>query len=980
MRKTDSKAPEDKDLREFFALSLNLWCVAGTNGYFKRVNPAWETTLGYTTEELLARPYLDFVHPDDRNATISEASAVIGGRTTLTFENRYRAKDGSYKWFLWSAIARPEKDVIYCVATDLTERKREEARLSAQHAVTRVLAEAPTLAVATPRILQAISESLGWSFGALWRIDSKRQVLSCVETWQAPSTPAPEFDRETRSRIFSRGVGLPGRVWSKAQSLWLEDVPHDANFPRAPVAIAEGLRSAFGFPILLKRDVLGVLEFFSKQIEKPDHRLLDMIGAIGSQIGQFIERLEAEQGLRNYARDVEVARARAEDATRAKSEFLANVSHEIRTPMNAIIGMTELALGSSLTQEQREYLNAIQGSAEALLVLVNDVLDFSKIEARKLRLEHVVFHLRDVLTDAMRVLGPRAQQKGIELACHVDASVPDILRGDPLRLRQVVVNLAGNAIKFTDSGEVILRAWKAVENDGMLEVHFLVKDTGIGVPAEKQSMIFEAFSQADSSTTRRFGGTGLGLAISAELVGLMGGAITVESKPGRGSTFHFTGQFGIEHAHGEEPCAKQRSLTDLPILVVDDNLTNRQILEEVLTNWHMCPVVAESGREGLRCLEDSVQKNRPFALVLLDGHMPRMDGFEVAEKIIRNPKYANVKIALLTSGLLEDQNRLRELGISSSLNKPVKQSELFDLIVSVIGESETEIPRGRARSSGTRKAKSGNRLRVLVAEDNEVNQLVAKRIFEKLGHRVRVVGNGQEAVAAVASGQLDLIAMDVQMPVMDGLDATAAIRKAEEKSGKHVPILAMTAHAMKGDRERCLRAGMDGYVAKPIRSAELENAIGEVLGKRLPAFGENKADTASVIDLGALLEGVGGNRRLLQKLAKLFLADLPKLAARIKTALASRDGGELAKAAHALKGSVGNFGAAKAVEGASEVERHARSGVLSAAQEAWVRLELELVVVRKELENFSAPSSSRNLDGTRIRGRRGKLRSHLIRE
>src|SRR5262249_46385427 len=309
-------------------------------------------------------------------------------------------------------------------------------------------------------------------------------------------------------------------------------------------------------------------------------RLLDMMEAIGSQIGQFIERLEAEQGLRNYARDVEVARTRAEDATRAKSEFLANISHELRTPMNAIIGMTELALGTSLTREQREYLNSIQSAAEALLVLVNDVLDFSKIEARKLRLENVVFQLRDVLADAMRVLGPRSQQKGIELACHVESNVPDILRGDPLRLRQVVVNLTGNAIKFTDHGEVVLRAWEATETGGIVEVHFSVQDTGIGISPGKQSIIFEAFSQADSSTTRRYGGTGLGLAISAELVGLMGGSISVDSEPGRGSTFHFTARFGVEHLEGNKATAIQHSLTDLPILIVDDNLTNRQILEE----------------------------------------------------------------------------------------------------------------------------------------------------------------------------------------------------------------------------------------------------------------------------------------------------------------------------------------------------------------------------------------------------------------
>src|SRR5215471_7625207 len=687
----ESKAPNSDDLREFFDLSLSLWCVAGTDGYFKRLNRAWESTLGYTTEELLARPYLDFVHPDDRNATAAEASAVVGGRTTLTFENRYRAKDGSYRWFLWSAIVRPEKDAIYCVATDLTERKREEARLGAQHAVTRVLAEAPTLAAATPRILQAISESLGWSYGAIWCVDPNEKVLHCVETWQAPDAPAPEFDRETKSHRFPAGVGLPGRVWSMAEPIWLEDVPKDGNFPRALSAMAGGLHSAFGFPILLKSDVLGVLEFFSRQIQKPDHRLLEMMGAIGSQIGQFIERLQAEDGLRVYARHVEIARARAEDSTRAKSEFLANISHEIRTPMNAIIGMTELALGTSVTREQREYLNAIQGSAESLLFLVNDVLDFSKIEARKLRLDHVAFKLRDVLEDTMRVLAPRAQQKGIELACHTDPNVPDALVGDPLRLRQVVVNLVGNAIKFTEQGEIVLRTQTESNSNDDIQLHFSVTDTGIGIPPEKQSVIFEAFSQADSSTTRRYGGTGLGLAISAQLVELMGGSISVESQPGRGSTFHFSSRFEVQRPGIEQPLAGWRTLTDLPVLVVDDNATNRQILTEVLTNWRMCPVAVESGPAALDALEKSLRAGQPFAVALLDGHMPDMDGFALAERISQDGRYSDLKVVILSSACRpDDVSRCHKLGISASLTKPIKQSELFDVIISVIGESATK--------------------------------------------------------------------------------------------------------------------------------------------------------------------------------------------------------------------------------------------------------------------------------------------------
>jgi PAS domain S-box-containing protein len=946
------------DLREFMDLSLNLLCIAGTDGYFKYVNPAWESTLGYTREELLSRPYLEFVNPDDRPATMAEAAHIASGGNTVCFENRYRCKDGSYKWLLWSAVLRQERGLIYAIAADITERKREQVRLAAQYAITRVLADEQSLASATPRILEAICKSLNWLVGVIWRVDRKENLLRCVETWRMPSAEVEQFDQGTRSQTFSPGIGLPGRVWSQAQPTWIEDVTCDANFPRAVIAAKEGLHAAFGFPILLGAEVLGVLEFFSREIQRPDGRLLDMMSAIGSQIGQFIERKEAEDALRVYARELETARKRAEEATRAKSEFLANISHEIRTPMNAMIGMTELAMATRITREQREYLNAIQGSADALLTLVNDLLDFSKIEARKLRLDHAGFNLRDVLEDTMRVLAPRANQKGVELACHIHPDVPDALIGDPLRLRQIVVNLVGNAIKFTERGEVVLRVQTETHRNDKAQLRFSVADTGIGIPLEKQAVIFEAFAQADSSTTRRYGGTGLGLAISAQLVELMGGSISVESQPGRGSTFHFTARFEVQKPGVEKPAAPWRTLTDLPVLIVDDNATNRRILEEVFTNWRMRPLAVEGGAAALRVLENSLGANQPFAVVLLDGHMPDMDGFAVAERISEDRRYAGIKLVMLTSaGQPEDVARCRRLGISAYLTKPIKQSELFDVIINAIGSPATERTRASQRRKRARRAQRS--LQVLVAEDNRVNQLVATRILEKLGHQVTVVDNGREALAAIQAGKFDVIAMDVQMPEMDGLDATIAIRAMEKTTGTHIPIVAMTAHAMKGDRERCLAAGMDAYTSKPIRMRELERAIAEVISPpdstKGPVPVSDQAE--GKIDHAALLAGVDGNLRLLREMVRLFLADYPQHLAAIKKAIDRRDALGLEKAAHTLKGSLGNFAAKHAFAAAQQLETMARKGELDAASAVSVTLESELAHLTEELRNLTIGSS-----------------------
>jgi PAS domain S-box-containing protein len=758
-------------------------CLSSLDNQLLRVNQALCQLLGYSKEELLAEGSHGLTHSDDLERLRRAADEMSSGRAaSAEFEKRYIHKQGNVIWVHMKISVvqdrRGEPAHFITHVQDITDRRHMEDEL--RKLVSVVGSSSDFIGTATMEGKVTFVNPAG------------RRMVGLDGTAPLPGTIL-DFVTD----------GEQERFRNDAVRTILEKGRWDGE--------TEFRHWKTGTPIPMWQSIFQITE---ESTGRPI--------AMATICRDITERKRAEA-------DLKKAKENAEAANRSKSEFLANMSHEIRTPMNGIIGMTDLVLDTELSSEQAEYLDMVKGSAEALLTLLNDILDFSKIEAGKLEMDYLSFDLRKSLGEVVKTLAIRAQQKGLEVIFDVASEVPTNVVGDPARIRQVLVNLVGNSIKFTERGEIEIKVQTEAQSAEGAVLRISVRDTGIGIPVEKQQKIFEAFSQADSSTTRKYGGTGLGLTIVGQLVGLMGGKLWVESEAGKGSTFYFTVQVGSGVAALPIESPDVSRLAGVPVLLVDDNVTNRRILEDSVIRWKMIPTVVAGAAAAIQALQHALASGAQLPLVLTDAHMPDIDGFGLIEKIRLDPRLANVRIVILTSdGERGDAARCQELGVAAYLSKPFDRLELRDVLLHVLAG---DLAKSGKRALVTRYTLQEKRqsLSFLVAEDNAVNRTLIARLLESRGHSVVLAQNGREALEALDKQPFDIVLMDVQMPEMDGFEATKLIREKEEASGTYLPIIALTAHAMQGDEERCLVCGMDGYVTKPITLEELFSVIEKVV-------------------------------------------------------------------------------------------------------------------------------------------------------
>ncbi len=888
---------------------------------------------GIDPEDLVARRvhYAEIMHPDDRERSARTFFDSVARREPYENEHRIIDRQGQVKWILSRGRALFAEDgsirFIEGLNIDITERKRAEEELQK----------------ANERLALAVRGSnVGIWENDLANGDYRTGRVRCTNMLEQLGYPAPASDLDFQTVVASIHPDDRVRVEQALRAYLAGESPeYSAEFRarhrdgsyRWMLSRGVAVRDAAGRPI----------RFAGTRID-------------------ITARRAAEEELRR-------AKEAAESANRAKSAFLANVSHEIRTPLNSVLGMAELALDSPLTEPQRAYLTTIQSAAEALLEVIGDLLDFSAMEAGKFKLERDPFSLRGLVADTLRSLALRAHRKGLELLCRVDREVPDALIGDAGRLRQVLTNLVGNAIKFTDEGEVVVTVGQAaslsVAGDRLaacpteVGLHFSVRDTGIGIPFDKQRKIFEAFEQADTSTTRRYGGTGLGLSIASQLTGLMGGAIAVRSEPGRGSTFQFTVRVETQPRQPDRPSGDGASLGGVPVLIVDDNAAARTILEEWLRDWGSEPTAVADAAAAAAALRRAAAEERPYALVLLDASLPGGDVLTVANAVRRTDEPTSARLLLLA---VEDRVRelatCKELGAAPWLMKPVQQDELFEALRRALQPTPADKEPGRpadkemqentlpfSLSSGLPVSPSpSGTLHILLAEDNPYNQAVMRELLQRRGHSFRVVGDGREALAALERDHFDVLLLDIHMPELDGFQVVAAQRQREQDTGRRLPVIALTARSAEGERERCLRSGMDEYLAKPVRPAHLFAVLDRVGGRRTqqadptsPSLALRLPAESELIDAPALLAACDGDEGLLRTMCRHFQACVPARLAEASAAVRDRDARRLGEAAHKLGGMVSSFSAATAAavallerlggEGTFEEARHVLSGL-----------------------------------------------------